>query len=96
MKKIIVLLFILNILTTACYATNTDVLIKKIENASVSARPVKMQRFWKELCELDETLCTEKQDWFDNLLYETKTRQHDLYIIRGGAQARSSIFRNTK
>ena len=40
-----------------------------------------MKSTWRNLCKKDSKTCTEKQQWFDDLLYDTETRKYDLQKI---------------
>lgn len=87
MKKFIVVLSILNLLSLTCYCAQrytSDQLLDKIERASINLKAAKMEKYWKTLCEQDKTTCSEKEDWFNKLLFDTKVRQHDVSLIRGG------------
>lgn len=91
MKKFIAALIVINIFSLTCYSAQhytSEQLINKIEKASISLKAVRMERYWKTLCEQDKTTCSEKKDWFDKILYDTKVRQHDVSLMRGGFYVR--------
>lgn len=87
MKKVFVALAIINLFSLTCYSIErytSDQLISRIERASVNFNTTRMKKAWKTLCEQDKTTCLEKEDWYNKLLYDTKVRQHDVTLIRGG------------
>lgn len=87
MKKLIAILFLINIFSSVCYGAHrytSEQLLERIERASINLRPSKMEKAWKSLCEQDKELCAEKKDWYEKTLYDTKVRQHDVYMLRGG------------
>lgn len=87
MKKVFVVLAVINLFSLNCYSTErytTEQLISRIERASVNLNTTRMKKAWNTLCEQDKITCAEKKDWYNKLLLETKVRQHDLSIIRGG------------
>lgn len=40
-----------------------------------------MENTWESLCENDPKTCLEQQEWFNDLLYNTKVRKHDIQAI---------------
>jgi len=90
-KKVLITLFLISILSPNCYGVQrytSEQLLDRIERASVNLRTLKMESYWKKLCKQDTTTCTEKKDWYEKLLFDTKVRQHDVYLIRGGFHVR--------
>lgn len=87
MKKVFVVLAVINFFSLTCYSIErytSDQLISRIERASVNLNTTRMKKAWNTLCEQDKTTCSEKEDWYNKLLFDTKVRQHDLSIIRNG------------
>lgn len=87
MKKVIVILAIINIFSLTCYSSErytSEQLISRIERASINLNTTRMKKAWNTLCEQDKITCSERKDWYNKLLFDTKIRQHDVSLIRGG------------
>lgn len=77
MKKFVLLILLLNVFCLASYSApkknaTTSELLTYIQKKAVNCKIIKMKQAWKQLCEQDKETCELKQEWFDNLLYETK------------------------
>lgn len=70
---------LLTIFPTCSFAftkTNQEY-IEKIQDASVRCHVKRMEYLWEKLCKQDKTVCEEKQDWFNDMLYKTKIRKRE-------------------
>lgn len=88
MKKFITLISaicILNVIAVPCFAiskhSSTEEKIEYIKKQSIKMRTKRMESTWEKLCETDIKTCKEKQEWFDDLLYDTKVRKQDMQTI---------------
>ncbi len=85
MKKLIVAILLLNICSVACLAisinSSTDEKIEYIKKKSIKMQTKRMQTVWKSLCKTDPKTCEEKQEWFDELLYNTNVRKYDMNFM---------------
>lgn len=87
MKKFILLILLLNIFSLASYSAprrnaDTAELLSYIKKKAANCNTVRMKQGWKQLCEQDKETCEAKQEWFDNLYYETKTRKRAIGAIQ--------------
>lgn len=83
MKKVFVLILIFGIFSSTAYSApkknaTTAELLSYIRKKAANCKIIKMKQAWEQLCEQDKETCAEKQEWFDNLLYETKIRQRSI------------------
>lgn len=83
MKKFILLVLILNIFSLSSYSfpsrhADTSELLSYIKEKAAICNIARMKQGWKKLCEQDKVTCEAKQEWFDDLLYETKVRKKTL------------------
>ncbi len=83
--KILITILLLNILAVSCSAisrnASTEEQIEYIKKQSIKLQTKRMKSTWRNLCKKDIKTCTEKQQWFDDLLYDTETRKYDLQKI---------------
>jgi|GEM_PF-3018730 lipoprotein len=83
--KLILTICLINILSVSCLAISRNSTsaekIEYIKKASIKTQVKRMENTWESLCEKDPKTCTEKQEWFDDLLYNTKVRKHDIQSI---------------
>ncbi len=85
MKKVLIAICIVNIMSVPCFAiskhSSTEEKIEYIKKQSIKMQIKRMENAWEKLCETDYKTCEEKEEWFDNLLYETKVRKKDMQTI---------------
>lgn len=84
-RKILITILLLNIFAISCAAISknapTDEQIEYIKRASIKLNTTRMKKAWRNICKNDSQACSEKQKWFDKILYETEVRKHDVQSI---------------
>ena len=85
MKKLLTAIFIVNILAVPCFAisknASTEEKLEYIKEQSIKMKTKRMERTWENLCEQDPKTCKEKQEWFDDLLYDASVRKKDMQVL---------------
>lgn len=83
--KLILVICLINILSASSLAISRNSTsaekIEYIKKASIKTQIKRMENTWESLCENDPKTCLEQQEWFNDLLYNTKVRKHDIQAI---------------
>lgn len=84
-RKILITILLLNILAVSCSAISRNApvedQIEYIKKLSINLHTTRMKRTWRNICKKDSKTCTEKKEWFDEILYNTEVRKHDVQTI---------------